>query len=180
MRLSEYTDYACRVLMHCTAHPDRLTTIGELAELYGISKNHLMKIVQDLGRHGWLQTTRGRGGGIRLGVDPGQLRLGDIVRMAETDLRLVECFDAGTNRCRLSPGCRLQQVLNKALRAYFAELDAVTLADLAGLGSGFDILLSRLALLAPLSAKRARAATPVFADQRVGSLKARKPQAKTA
>lgn len=138
MRLSEYTDYACRVLMHCAAHPDELTTIGELAELYGISKNHLMKIVQDLGRKGLLETTRGRGGGVRLGADPTKVRLGDIVRMAETDLRLVECFDPETNRCRLVPGCRLQHTLNTALKAYFAELDRVTLADLAWPGSGFD------------------------------------------
>lgn len=140
MRLSEYTDYACRVLMHCAAHPTELTTIAELAERYGISKNHLMKIVQDLGRKGLLETVRGRGGGVRLGVDPSQLSLGDIIRTAETDLRLVECFDATTNRCRLVPACRLQHTLNAALQAYFAELDRVTLADLAWPGSGFGEL----------------------------------------
>ncbi|MDO5693538.1 MAG: Rrf2 family transcriptional regulator [Pseudomonadota bacterium] len=180
MRLSEYTDYACRVLMHCTANLDRLTTIGELAELYGISRNHLMKIVQDLGRHGLLETTRGRGGGIRLGVDPSQVRLGDIVRMAETDLRLVECFDPHTNRCRLTPGCRLQQTLHRALRAFFTELDAVTLADLVNSGAGFGGASRDTPMTAPLPAKRARAAALVFSDPRVGSLKTRKPQPKTA
>ena len=139
MRLSEYTDYACRVLMHCAAHPGELTTIAELAERYGISKNHLMKIVQDLGRKGLLETTRGRGGGVRLGVDPSQLRVGDIIRMTEHDLRLVECFDPVNNRCRLMPACRLQHSFNKALEAFLAELDRVTLADLAGPGSRFDV-----------------------------------------
>lgn len=153
MRLSEYTDYACRVLMHCAAHPGQLTTIGELAERYGISKNHLMKIVQDLGRKGLLETTRGRGGGVRLGVDPTQLRLGDIVRMAETDLRLVECFDAANNRCKLVPACQLQHTLNKALNAYFAELDSVTLADLAWPGSGFGEPVGAVVPLVPARAE---------------------------
>ncbi len=139
MRLSEYTDYACRVLMHCAAHRGELTTIAELAERYGISKNHLMKIVQDLSRKGLLETTRGRGGGVRLGVDPSQLRVGDIIRMTENDLRLVECFDPVNNRCRLMPACRLQHSFNKALEAFLAELDRVTLADLAGPGSRFGV-----------------------------------------
>ncbi len=157
MRLSEYTDYACRVLMHCAAHPG-LTTIGELAERYGISKNHLMKIVQDLGRKGLLETTRGRGGGVRLGVDPTQLRLGDIVRMAETDLRLVECFDPAHNRCKMVPACQLQHTLNKALGAYFAELDRVTLADLAWPGSGFGVLPEVLAARVPAAASASASA----------------------
>ena len=156
MRLSEYTDYACRVLMHCAAHPGQLTTIAELAERYGISKNHLMKIVQDLGRKGLLETTRGRGGGVRLGVDPTQLRLGDIVRMAENDLRLVECFDATHNRCRMVPACQLQHTLNKALGAYFAELDRVTLADLAWPGSGFGATGETVVPLLPAAALAGR------------------------
>lgn len=130
MRLSEYTDYACRVLMHCAAHPDELITVAGLAERYGISKNHLMKIVQHLGQHGMLQTTRGRGGGVRLGVDPARLRLGDVVRVTEPDFKLVECFDPATNSCRLTPQCSLRHTMNAALQAFFNELDRVTLADL--------------------------------------------------
>jgi Rrf2 family nitric oxide-sensitive transcriptional repressor len=131
MRLSEYTDYTLRVLMYCAAHPDRQVTIAELAEHHGVSKNHLMKIVNDLARQGVLQTTRGRGGGLRLLQRPADIRIGDVVRSSETDFRLVECFDPDSNTCTLSPSCRLKGLFDSALRAYFRELDAVTLADLS-------------------------------------------------
>jgi Rrf2 family nitric oxide-sensitive transcriptional repressor len=131
MRLAEYTDYTLRVLMYCAAHPHRLVTIGELADHHGASKNHLMKIVNDLARQGVLQTTRGRGGGFRLLKDAASIRIGDVVRASETDLRLVECFDPQVNNCRLTPTCRLRRVFESALAAYLRELDAVTLADIA-------------------------------------------------
>jgi Rrf2 family nitric oxide-sensitive transcriptional repressor len=130
MRLSEYTDYSLRVLMFCAAHPGRLVTIGELAEHHQVSKNHLMKVVNDLSRQGVIETTRGRGGGLRLLQRAEQIRVGDIVRTSETDFRLVECFDPATNACTLTPSCRLKQVFDHALQAYFRELDGVTLADL--------------------------------------------------
>ncbi len=129
MRLSDYTDYTLRVLMYCATHRDRLVTIGEMAEQHGISKNHLMKVVNDLARQGLLETTRGRGGGLRLLAKPESIRIGDVVRATETDFRLVECFAAGTNTCTLSPSCRLKQLFNAALAAYFSSLDSATLAD---------------------------------------------------
>ncbi|HEY8706366.1 MAG TPA: Rrf2 family transcriptional regulator [Burkholderiaceae bacterium] len=132
MRLAEYTDYTLRVLMYCAAHPQQLVTIGELAERHGVSKNHLMKVVNDLARQGLLETTRGRGGGLRLLKDPATIRIGDVVRASETDFRLVECFDARTNQCTLAPTCRLKHLFDSALRAYFKELDGATLADIAG------------------------------------------------
>jgi Rrf2 family nitric oxide-sensitive transcriptional repressor len=131
MRLAEYTDYALRVLMYCAAHPDRLVTIAELAERHGVSKNHLMKIVNHLGRQGLLRTTRGRGGGVALLRKPSEIRVGEVVRTSETDLRMVECFDASTNTCVLTPTCRLKRVFDSALRAYLDELDKATLADIA-------------------------------------------------
>ena len=131
MRLSDYTDYTLRVLMYCAAHQDRLVTIAEMADQHQVSKNHLMKIVNDLARQGLLATTRGRGGGLRLLKAPSAIRVGDVLRNAETDFRLVECFDAATDTCTLTPTCRLKKVLRKALTAYFAELDGVTLADIA-------------------------------------------------
>lgn len=130
MRLTEYTDYCLRVLMYCAAHPDRLVTIGELAEHHQVSKNHLMKVVNDLARQGVVETTRGRGGGLRLLQAADEIRVGAVVRAAETDFRLVECFDAASNTCTLSPECRLKQVFDSALQAYFGELDKVTLADI--------------------------------------------------
>ena len=136
MRLSDYTDYTLRVLMYCAANPGRLVTIAELADSHQVSKNHLMKIVNDLGRQGVLETTRGRGGGLRLLKPPSTIRLGDVLRQAETDFRLVECFDAATDTCTLTPSCRLKGVLASALQAYFAALDSVTLADIAGPTAG--------------------------------------------
>ena len=130
MRLSDYTDYTLRVLMYCAANTDRLVTIAEIAEGHRVSKNHLMKIVNDLARQGLLGTTRGRGGGLRLLQAPAAIRIGDVVRGAETDFRLVECFDAATDTCTLTPNCRLKGVLHRAMQAWLAELDAVTLADL--------------------------------------------------
>jgi Rrf2 family nitric oxide-sensitive transcriptional repressor len=130
MRLSEYTDYTLRVLMYCAAHRDRLVTIGELAEQHGLSKNHLMKVVNDLARQGLLETTRGRGGGLRLLAEPETIRIGDVVRATETDFRLVECFDAATNACTLTPSCRLKHLFDDALAGYFKALDGATLADM--------------------------------------------------
>jgi Rrf2 family transcriptional regulator, nitric oxide-sensitive transcriptional repressor len=134
MRLSEFTDYTLRVLMYCAAHRQRLVTIGELAEHHRLSKNHLMKVVNDLARQGLIETTRGRGGGLRLSKAPEAVRIGDVVRASETDFRLVECFDPATNACTLSPRCRLKHVFDAALQAYFRELDGATLADLVAQG----------------------------------------------
>ena len=134
MRLSDYTDYTLRVLMYCAAHTDRRVTIAEMADVHRVSKNHLMKIVNDLARQGLLETTRGRGGGLRLLQAPSAIRVGDVLRKAETDFRLVECFDAASDSCTLTPTCRLRTVLGDALSAYFSVLDAVTLADIAGSG----------------------------------------------
>jgi Rrf2 family nitric oxide-sensitive transcriptional repressor len=129
MRLTDYTDYSLRVLMFCAANPDRSVTIAELADHHVVSKNHLMKVVNDLARHGYLQTTRGRGGGLRLMQNPADINLGDVVRHTETDFRMVECFDSAINTCSLSEHCQLKQVLGLALKSYLAELDKVTLAD---------------------------------------------------
>ena len=132
MRLADYTDYTLRVLMYCASNPDRLVTIAEIADIHGVSKNHLMKIVNDLARQGVVETSRGRGGGLRLLKPPQDIRIGEVVRMAETDFRLVECFDAETNSCTLSNTCRMKRLLDTALAAYFRELDGATLADIVG------------------------------------------------
>jgi Rrf2 family nitric oxide-sensitive transcriptional repressor len=130
MRLTDYTDYTLRVLMFCALKPERSITIAELATSHAISKNHLMKIVNDLARQGLLQTTRGRGGGLRLLKPAAEINIGAVVRSTETDFRMVECFDANNNSCTLTAHCQLKQVIASALKSYLAELDKVTLADI--------------------------------------------------
>lgn len=130
MRLTRFSDYSLRVLIYLAVHPDRLATIDEIASVYGISRAHLMKIAQELGRAGFLETVRGRGGGLRLARELDSIRVGDVVRFTEGKLDLVECFDAETSVCRIEPACRLHGVLEEALEAFFATLDDYSLADL--------------------------------------------------
>ncbi len=131
MRLTLYTDYALRVLMYLAADADGLATIDEIAKAHGASKNHLMKVVNQLAAAGWVESVRGRGGGIRLGKPADQIQLLDVVRATEPDFQLVECFDAAINTCRLTAHCKLKHVMNQALGAYLAALAGYTLADLA-------------------------------------------------
>lgn len=130
MRLTAYTDYSLRLLMYVATRDGELVTIQNVADAYGISKAHLMKVTHQLGLHGFLETVRGRHGGLRLGRPAEQIRLGDVVRATEEDFTLVECFDAENDGCIISGPCRLKGALNEALKAYFAVLDDYTLADL--------------------------------------------------
>ncbi|WP_372660508.1 Rrf2 family transcriptional regulator [Hydrogenophaga sp.] len=138
MRLTSWTDYTLRVLMYCAACEGREqpVTITEIAEAHGISRSHLTKIVVNLSNQGWLSTTRGRGGGLRLQVPAEHIGLGDVVRQTETDFDMVECFDDGSNQCRLNPACHLKGVLQEALESYLRVLDGVTLADLVRAPAG--------------------------------------------
>jgi len=129
MRLTNFSDYALRVLMYAAAHDDRLITIDEAARVYGISRAHLMKIVNALTRAGYLEAVRGRSGGLRLGAKPSKIRLGDVVRLTEPDFALVECFATG-NECLITRSCRLRGILNEALDSFNRTLDRYTLADL--------------------------------------------------
>ncbi|MDO5653608.1 MAG: Rrf2 family transcriptional regulator [Brachymonas sp.] len=132
MRLTQRTDFALRVLMHCAAHARREEplTVKEIAEEYSIPLNHLTKIVQELGAKGFLETTRGRGGGLRLLRPAHTVTVGEVVRATEQDFCMAECFHPDQQACVLLPHCRLKKTLEKALSAWMRELDAVTLADL--------------------------------------------------
>lgn len=126
-----YTDFSLRVLIYLgTKEQDKLTTIQEISDAYNISKNHLMKVTFELGKAGFIQTVRGRGGGIRLAELPENINVGTVVRKMEDDFHLVECFDRENNRCPIAPVCGLRGVLGKALHAYFTVLDEYTLEDL--------------------------------------------------
>lgn len=129
MRLTTLTDYAMRLLMHVGQHPDRLCTIAEIAEVHGISEPHLMKVTHRLSQTGWLETVRGKNGGMRLARPANEIRLGDVVRDTENDLHLVECF-AGASQCTLAGTCRLAGIMHGALAQFLNYLDNYTLADI--------------------------------------------------
>lgn len=129
MRLTVMSDYSLRVLMYLGAKPEQRATIQEIARAYGISENHLMKVVHGLGRHGFVETVRGRGGGLRLARPAEDIRVGDVIRSVEDDFALVECF-RNSDCCRITDICRLRGVLKLALDAYFKVLDEWTLAGL--------------------------------------------------
>jgi Rrf2 family nitric oxide-sensitive transcriptional repressor len=130
MRLTNFSDYALRLLMYAAAREGELVTIEETATRYGISRTHLMKVANLLTRAGYLTAVRGRSGGLRLGMPQEAIRLGDVVRATEPDFDLVECF-AAVGGCRITPTCRLRGVLGEALFAFVSVLDGYTLADLA-------------------------------------------------
>jgi Rrf2 family transcriptional regulator, nitric oxide-sensitive transcriptional repressor len=132
MRLTNWSDYSLRVLMYCAACAGREqpATISEIADAHGISRSHLTKIVMTLSGLGLLETTRGRGGGLRLLKPAREIVLGEVIRHTETDFTLVECFDKAHNTCRLDGHCRLKGVFRQAMDAYLSVLDGVTLADL--------------------------------------------------
>ena len=129
MRLTDFSDYALRVLMYAAIQNDRLITIEETAKLYGISCAHLMKVVNQLTRAGYLKAVRGRSGGLTLAKRPNCIKLGDVVRATEPDFALVECFASGNN-CLITPRCRLRGALKEALTAFIGTLDGYTLDHL--------------------------------------------------
>ncbi len=129
MRLTTMSDYAMRVLMYVAHQPQRLCTIGEIAAAFAISEAHLMKVTHRLGQEGFLETVRGKGGGMRLALEPGQIRLGDVLRRIEPDFALVECLGAD-DACAISGRCRLTAIVRQAGEDFLARFDAHTLADL--------------------------------------------------
>ncbi|MHC2018404.1 Rrf2 family transcriptional regulator [Methylobacterium sp. CM6247] len=137
MRLTRYTDYALRTLIYLGLNESRVSSIAEIARAYGISESHLTKVVHQLGRIGLVQTTRGRGGGLRLARPAAEIVVGAVVRQTEEDLALVECFANGA--CAITPSCRLRKALGEALAAFLAVLDRYTLADLLAEGAAPDL-----------------------------------------
>ena len=132
VRLTVYTDYSLRTLLYLALRDaDYLATIQEIADTYNISKNHLMKVTYELGKLGYIDTIRGRGGGIRLAVDPSSITIGQVVRQTEDDFNIVECFNHEQNLCIISPACKLKHILYDAMQAYLNVLDQYTLADVA-------------------------------------------------
>jgi len=141
VRLSQYTDYALRTLFYLGLSPGRWISIKDIARSYGISSHHLAKIAQELARQDWIDTRRGRGGGIRLAKPAEQIRVGEIVRHTERGFGLVECWDPVTNRCPISASCPIRGAFARAEEAFLCELDGVTIAQLVQQPGSVPVLL---------------------------------------
>lgn len=132
MHLTTYSDYALRVLIYLAAFPEKLASTEEISRAYGISHHHLVKVVNALGKKGFLEIRRGRNGGIRLGREPQSINLGQVVRSMEPEFHLAECFNSRSDTCPLTPSCQLRGVLNEALNSFFGVLDRHTLDSIVG------------------------------------------------
>lgn len=130
MQLTSFTDYSLRVLVYAAVHRDRRCQTADVAGTFGISRHHVVKVVNELAHLGYLDTVRGRDGGFTLAQPPDEVRLGDVVRRTEGSIAIVECFDPRTNTCPLLPACGLKDALGEAFAAFLAVLDRHTLADL--------------------------------------------------
>lgn len=135
MRLATFTDYGLRVLMRLAGAPGKAISTGQIAREFGISQHHLAKVASDLGLGGFVQSERGRSGGLRLMRPAREIRLGQVVRHLERRFAVVECFRADGGECVLRPGCRLRPQLSAAREAFMAELDRTTLEDCAWYGA---------------------------------------------
>ncbi len=129
MNITRFTDYALRALIYLGVSDKEIITINDVADSYGISKNHLMKVVQELSAQGYIEATRGRNGGIKLNYPSDQINIGELVRKFEQDSTLVECFGTN-NQCVITPACQLKQMFSGALNNFYIYLEQFTLADL--------------------------------------------------
>jgi Rrf2 family transcriptional regulator, nitric oxide-sensitive transcriptional repressor len=129
MNITRFTDYALRVLIYLSVSEQKVITIKSVAESYGISKNHLMKVVQELSSKGYVEATRGKNGGIKLRRPPAEINIGELVRQFEQDSTLVECFGPN-NQCVIAPACQLKNMFSGALNQFFEHLEQFTLANL--------------------------------------------------
>lgn len=130
MRLSRHSEYALRMLIHAALRAPSLTTVGAIAADFDLSALHLNKVAQTLAAHGYLQTVRGRSGGLRLIADPASVRLGAVVRVTEPDFQIAPCMAPGREHCPIYEPCLLKEALSAAADAFIAELDRWTLSDL--------------------------------------------------
>lgn len=134
MRLTSFTDFGLRALMRLAAEPERLFTVAEISEAFGVSRNHMNKVIQALSSADIIVTQRGAGGGFKLARKPTEISLGEVVRKMEARSALVECYREDGGNCTLTPGCRLKGHLNVAREAFLQSLDRTMIAECAWTG----------------------------------------------
>lgn len=130
MHLTRYTDYSLRVLIYLGAHPEKRSTITQITDHFGISRNHLVKVVHNLAQLGYIKTTRGKSGGMVLAMKPEEINLSAVVQRIEPHLNLLECFDKQSNTCPITMQCKLKGVFFEAKRSFMGILNNYTLADI--------------------------------------------------
>jgi len=131
LKLTIYTDYSFRVLLYLASKPEETATITEITDYYQISRNHLVKVVHNLGIHEFITTSRGKNGGIKLARPAEEILLSDVIMKTEPDMDMLECFNRETDNCVISPTCRLKSMLYEGRSAFMAVLEQNTLADAA-------------------------------------------------
>lgn len=136
MQLTLHADYSLRVLLYLAENAERAVSTQEISDAYGISRHHLVRVVQTLHTHSFVNVSAGRRGGASLARLPREINLGEVVRKAEPSFRIVECFDKESNTCPIVPVCKLKKVLQDALEGFFQVLDRYTLADLVDMPQG--------------------------------------------
>lgn len=146
MRLTSYADYSVRVLIYLAAAPGRYVSTEEISRAYNISNNHLVKVVNNLGRQGFIKVKRGRNGGILLGRNAEDINIGKVIRGAEPDFYVAECFNGETNSCPITGVCGLRHIFHEAAGAFLATLDKYTLADVVDAAPSQGSLLTALGL----------------------------------
>jgi len=129
MQLTHYTDYSLRTLVYLALKKNKSVTITEIADYYNISRNHLVKIVNNLANLGYITTMRGKGGGMHLALPAEEINIGEVIRNVEPHFDIVECFSENHTDCRIEPICKLKRVLQSATDAFLAELDQHSLQD---------------------------------------------------
>jgi Rrf2 family nitric oxide-sensitive transcriptional repressor len=147
MQLTQFTDYSLRTLVYLSSHPERLSTVAEIALAFQISENHLTKVVNRLASYGYIETVRGRGGGMHLARAPQLINIGAVVRDMEEHFDVVECFNAQKQTCPLLPACALKAALHEARRNFMGTLDRYTLKDVVG-GTGAPLFAEKRIALA--------------------------------
>ena len=129
MQITRFTDYGLRTLMYVAARSESIASVKEVSEQYGISRNHLVKVVHRLSQLGYIETTKGKGGGIKIAKGTEKLRLGELIKQLEPNMNMVECFDAKTNTCRITGSCQLKHYLFEATQSFINTMNKYTLAD---------------------------------------------------
>ncbi|MGL4740379.1 MAG: RrF2 family transcriptional regulator [Sarcina sp.] len=130
MYLSKFTDYSFRALIYLANNTDRLCTVEELSSTLGISEHHLKKIIQKLAKTDFVISLKGRSGGLKLGLEPNQIVLSDVLKITEENLNIAGCFSSRDKCPMQTKGCRLKTIMNGALGAFINEFSNYTLADI--------------------------------------------------